>query len=131
MEAGDQAAPAAPGAAPAQPAQQPTVPAAEIAKALNIVVGQPTEKFEPWQQIPAWVLGAAAIIAGGFLLAWPPSEGLQESWAAVIVTLFLAVILSYRSKFSLGTPDQPATGADTGGGGGGAQPPGNPPQPPA
>ena len=30
--------------------------------AVDLVIGKSTDKFELWQQIPAWVLGSAAIL---------------------------------------------------------------------
>ena len=29
--------------------------------AFELVLGKATDKFDPWQQIPAWVLGGAAL----------------------------------------------------------------------
>jgi hypothetical protein len=81
---------------------------------LDLVVGKATDTFHLWQQIPAWVLGAAAITGGGFLIAFPnhlnPAQS-RDAWVAVIIALFLAVLLSYRSAFTL---DEGAPGSGTG-----------------
>src|SRR2546430_11399727 len=71
---------------------------------FKLVVGKATDAFKPWQQIPAWVLGLAAIIGAGFLIAFPrhlTDAQTRDAWAAVIVALFLAVLLSFRSAFTL------------------------------
>jgi hypothetical protein len=84
--------------------------------AFDLVVGKATDKFDAWQQIPAWVLGLAAIAGGAALIAFPKhlnTQQTRDAWAAVIVALFLAVLLSYRSAFTLssdGSPDQQAGG---------------------
>jgi hypothetical protein len=67
---------------------------------FDLVVGKSTDKFYLWQQIPAWVLGGAAIVGGGVLIALPKHQT-PNAWAAVIVCLFLAGLLSYRSAFTL------------------------------
>jgi hypothetical protein len=72
--------------------------------ALDLVVGKATDTFHVWQQVPAWVLGLAAIVGGGFLIAFPnhvKGSNSTAAWTAVIVALVLAVALSYRSAFTL------------------------------
>jgi hypothetical protein len=96
--------------------------------AFDLVVSKATDRFAPWQQIPAWVLGLAAILGGAALIAFPKhlsADQTRDAWAAVIVALVLAVLLSYRSAFTLNdTP--PATGQQPQGGEQGP-PQGNPP----
>lgn len=78
-------------------------------EAFDFVVGKATDRFQPWQQVPAWVLGLAAIAGGGFLIAFPKhlaTDQTRDAWAAVIVALVLAALLSYRSAFTLN--DMPA-----------------------
>jgi hypothetical protein len=77
--------------------------------AFDLVLDKATDKFAVWQQLPAWVLGAAANAGGGFLIAFPKhlsNAQTRDAWAAVIIALVLAVLLSYRSAFTLskGTP---------------------------
>jgi hypothetical protein len=71
---------------------------------FNLVVGKATDKFDLWQQLPAWVLGAAAIVGAGCLIGFArhlTDAQSRDAWAAVIVALFLSVLLSYRSAFTL------------------------------
>ena len=78
---------------------------------FDLVLGKATDTFSPWQQVPAWVLGAAAILGGAALLAFPKhftADQSRDAWAGVIVALFLAALLSYRSALTLS--DGPATG---------------------
>jgi hypothetical protein len=89
----------------------------EAKRGFDLVVAKATDSFKAWQQIPAWVLGLSAIAGGGFLIAYPrhlTAAQTRDAWAAVIVALLLAVLLSYRSAFTLnengksasdGTPD--------------------------
>jgi hypothetical protein len=89
---------------------------------FNLVVDKATDKFDKWQQIPAWVLGAAAIVGAACLIAFAPhlsDAQSRDAWAAVIVALFLAVLLSYRSAFTLNANGGGAADAGGGGGGGG------------
>jgi hypothetical protein len=72
--------------------------------AFDLVLGKATDKFDLWQQIPAWVLGLAAILGGAALIAFPKhlsDQQTRDAWTAVIVALFLAVLLSYRSALTL------------------------------
>jgi hypothetical protein len=109
---------------PAQPgsATPPNGGKAEAKAGFQLVVGKATDAFSPWQQIPAWVLGLAAIIGAGFLIAFPrhPTDAqARDAWTAVVVALLLAVLLSFRSAFTLNDKDgaageagAPAAGAD-------------------
>ena len=101
--------------------------------AVDLVIGKSTDKFELWQQIPAWVLGSAAILGGAVLIAFPKHQT-TNAWAAVIVGLFLAVMLSYRSAFTLNDDSGGRDGSGGGGSGGGGankQPEGDKGRPPA
>jgi hypothetical protein len=78
-----------------------------------VVLGKATDTFSWWQQIPAWLLGLAAVAGGAMLIAFPKhlsTDQTRDAWAAVIVALFLAVLLSYRSALTLSKD----SGADTG-----------------
>ena len=102
---------------PAQPgsATAPNGGKAEAKAGFQLVVGKATDAFNPWQQIPAWVLGLAAIVGAGFLIAFPrhlTDAQTRDAWTAVIVALFLAVLLSFRSAFTLN--DQDGTGGGPG-----------------
>ena|ERR1700761_1051546 len=84
---------------------------------FDLVVGKATDTFDPWQQIPAWVLGGAAILGGAALIAFPKhltDAQSRDAWAAVIVALFLAVVLSYRSAFTLNDTTPPSTTTNQG-----------------
>jgi hypothetical protein len=77
---------------------------AEAKAGFDLVVGKATDAYKLWQQIPAWVLGAAAIVGAAVLIANPGnlSDGQsRDAWAAIIVALFLAVLVSFRSAFTL------------------------------
>jgi hypothetical protein len=79
--------------------------------AFDLVVGKSTDAFRWWQQVPAWVLGLAAIAGGAALIAFPKhlnTDQTRDAWAAVIVALVMAVLLSYRSAFTLN--DTPPSG---------------------
>ena len=86
----------------------------ETAAELELIVGKATDAYKLWQQLPARVLGAAAIIGAGFLIAFPrhlTDAQSRDAWAAVIVSLILAVVLSFRSAFTLNDDrGQPAPG---------------------
>jgi hypothetical protein len=94
--------------------------------AFDLVVSKSTDAFRWWQQLPAWVLGLAAIAGGAALIAFPKhlnTDQTRDAWAAVIVALVLAVLLSYRSAFTLN--DKPSSGAQQ------DQAPANQPEQPA
>ena len=118
--------------APTGSAAAPNGGKADAKAGFKLVVGKATDAFKPWQQIPAWVLGLAAIIGAGFLIAFPrhlTDAQTRDAWAAVIVALFLAVLLSFRSAFTL-NDDGGNAGADGGAADGGADhvnPPGDKP----
>jgi hypothetical protein len=124
---GAPAAETAGGDAPAQSAKE---------EHFNLVVGKATDKLEWWQQVPAWVLGLAAIVGAGCLIGLGrhlTDAQSRDAWAAVIVALFLAVLLSYRSACTLNAKNGGAAGdapKDKGGAGdttedeGGAEPQG-------
>lgn len=79
-----------------------------------------------WQQVPAWLLGLAAIAGGAALIAFPKhltSDQSRDAWAAVIVALFLAALLSYRSALTINSDDERA-GQQSGGDGAAGQPEG-------
>ena len=83
--------------------------------AFDLVVGKSTDAFRWWQQLPAWVLGLAAIAGGAALIAFPKHlnpDQTRDAWAAVIVALVLAVLLSYRSAFTMN--DTPSSGGQQG-----------------
>jgi hypothetical protein len=89
-------------------AEEPTPASSD---AFNLVLDKATDKFAVWQQVPAWVLGASAIAGGGFLIAFPKhltAAQTRDAWAAVIIALVLAVLLSYRSAFTLSKSTPPA-----------------------
>jgi hypothetical protein len=110
--------------APTGSATAPNGGKADAKAGFKLVVGKATDAFKPWQQIPAWVLGLAAIVGAGFLIAFPrhlTDAQTRDAWTAVIVALFLAVLLSFRSAFTLN--DDGGNGAT---GGGADQPAKNP-----
>jgi hypothetical protein len=77
---------------------------AEAKAGFELVVGKATDAYELWQQVPAWVLGAAAIVGAAVLIANPgdlSDAQSRDAWAAIIIALFLAVLLSFRSAFTL------------------------------
>jgi hypothetical protein len=103
---------------------------ADAKAGFQLVVGKATDRFSPWQQIPAWVLGLAAIVGAGFLIAFPrhlTDAQTRDAWTAVIVALFLAVLLSFRSAFTLNDSEAKDTGGAGAGQGGENPPGGNPP----
>jgi hypothetical protein len=89
------------GAESAKQATQQT--AADLVKQLQLSVTKPTDKFRPWQQIPAWVVIGCALAGGACLIAFPhTSINQNNAWTGVIVTLLVGVFLSFRSAFTLG-----------------------------
>jgi uncharacterized membrane protein YraQ (UPF0718 family) len=92
---------------------------AQAKAGFELVVGKATDAYKDWQQVPAWVLGGAAIVGAGVLIVNPGGLSDAESrdaWAAIIVALFLAVLLSFRSAFTLNE-----NGTDSGSGSSHAQ----------
>lgn len=83
----------------------------------NVTVGDPTTKFLIWEQAPAWCLWAAALGLGLVMVL----KGYNETagWTFVSIALFVGVILSYRTKFSLGGPPSTTDSTDGSDGQGG------------
>ena len=67
---------------------------------LHVQVTGATKAFHRWQQLPAWLLGFAAI-ALGFLMVWRSYDS-AAGWFAVSTAIVLAVMASFRSPFSIG-----------------------------
>jgi hypothetical protein len=67
---------------------------------LHVQVGPAIRRFHIWQQVPAWLLGFAAI-GLGFLMVLRGYDS-AAGWFAVSTGILLAVIGSYRSPFSIG-----------------------------
>lgn len=67
---------------------------------LHVEVTGSTKRFHLWQQVPAWVLGFAAIGLGFFMVlrGYDSAAG----WFAVSTAIVLSVIASFRSPFSIG-----------------------------
>jgi hypothetical protein len=59
-----------------------------------------TKKFHLWQQLPAWLLGFAAV-GLGFLMVLRGYDS-AAGWFAVSTGIILSVIASFRSPFSIG-----------------------------
>jgi hypothetical protein len=85
--------------------------AKRLAEAIDTSVGAPTHKFRWWEQAPA--LALIALSAGIAILLILRKSDDQNAWAFAIVTLFAAVLLSYRSAFTIGAPPEGDTGDDT------------------
>ncbi|HEV7134720.1 MAG TPA: hypothetical protein VGN27_13415 [Gaiellaceae bacterium] len=67
---------------------------------LHVQVGPATKRFHLWQQVPAWLLGFAAI-GLGFLMVLRGYDS-AAGWFAVSTAVLLSVIGSYRSPFAIG-----------------------------
>jgi hypothetical protein len=67
---------------------------------LHVTVTGATNRFRLWQQVPAWILGFAAI-GLGFLMVLRGYDS-AAGWFAVSTSIVLAVIASFRSPFSIG-----------------------------
>jgi hypothetical protein len=67
---------------------------------LHVQVGPATKRFHIWQQVPAWLLGFAAI-GLGFLMVLRGYDS-AAGWFAVSTAILLSVIGSYRSPFAIG-----------------------------
>ncbi|HVA32276.1 MAG TPA: hypothetical protein VMU58_13515 [Gaiellaceae bacterium] len=67
---------------------------------LHVQVGPATRRFHLWQQVPAWLLGFAAI-GLGFLMVLRGYDS-AAGWFAVSTAILLSVIGSYRSPFAIG-----------------------------
>jgi len=67
---------------------------------LKVEVTGSTKKFHLWQQLPAWLLGFAAV-GLGFLMVLRNYDS-AAGWFSVSTAIILAVIASFRSPFSIG-----------------------------
>ncbi len=67
---------------------------------LHLQVTGAIRAFHRWQQVPAWLLGFAAI-ALGFVMVFTDYDS-AAGWFAVSTAIVLAVVASFRSPFSLG-----------------------------
>ena len=67
---------------------------------LHVTVSGATKRFHLWQQVPAWVLGFAAV-GLGFLMVFRGYDS-AAGWFAVSIAIAMAVIASFRSPFSIG-----------------------------
>jgi hypothetical protein len=67
---------------------------------LHVEVTGSTKRFHLWQQMPAWVLGFAAIGLGFFMVL--RNYDSAAGWLAVSTSIILSVIASFRSPFSIG-----------------------------
>jgi hypothetical protein len=67
---------------------------------LHVQVDGATKRFHLWQQLPAWILGFAAI-GLGFLMVLRGYDS-AAGWFAVSTSVVLAVIGSFRSPFAIG-----------------------------
>jgi hypothetical protein len=90
-------------------AAAPDPAVARVVEAIDASVSGPTHEFHFWEQIPAWVLVAATVVLA-FVLVYHGGDN-QNGWAFAIAALFVALLFSYRSAFSLGAP---ASSSDAG-----------------
>ena len=67
---------------------------------LHVTVTGATNRFRLWQQVPAWILGFAAI-GLGFLMVLRSYDS-AAGWFAVSTAIVLSAIASFRSPFSIG-----------------------------
>src|SRR6266851_3750646 len=67
---------------------------------LHVQVTGATKRFHLWQQVPAWILGFAAI-GLGFVMVLRGYDS-AAGWFAVSTAIVLSVIGSYRSPFAIG-----------------------------
>ncbi len=67
---------------------------------LHVQVTGSTKRFHLWQQLPAWILGFAAIGLGFYMVmrGYDSAAG----WFAVSTAVVLAVMASFRSPFTIG-----------------------------
>jgi hypothetical protein len=78
---------------------------------LRVGVGDPTKRLHLWVQVPAWLLGFAALGLGFLMVLTGYDSG--AGWFAVSTGVLLAVIASYRAPFTIGessvssTPGKP------------------------
>jgi hypothetical protein len=93
-----------PGKANRQVSQDDVIEALDLVKSAT--VSPPVQTYERWEQAPAWVLGGASIVLAFYLAIFRSHQDVNSAWAFAIVGLFVAVILSFRSSFSIGTGAQ-------------------------
>jgi hypothetical protein len=67
---------------------------------LHFQVEGATKRFHLWQQLPAWVLGFAAV-GLGFLMVLRDYDS-AGGWFAVSVAVGVSVVASFRSPFAFG-----------------------------
>ena len=67
---------------------------------LHVQVDGSTKRFHLWQQLPAWLLGLAAI-GLGFLMVIREYDS-AAGWFAVSTAVVISVIASFRSPFAIG-----------------------------
>ena len=67
---------------------------------LHVQVTGATKRFHLWQQVPAWLLGFAAL-GLGFIMVLRGYDS-AAGWFAVSTAILLSVIGSYRSPFAIG-----------------------------
>jgi hypothetical protein len=67
---------------------------------LHVTVTGATNRFRIWQQVPAWILGFAAI-GLGFVMVLRDYDS-AAGWLAVSTAVILAVVASFHSPFSIG-----------------------------
>ena len=67
---------------------------------LHVTVTGSTTRLHLWQQVPAWILGFAAV-GLGFVMVLRGYDS-AAGWFAVSTSVILAVIASFRSPFSIG-----------------------------
>jgi hypothetical protein len=70
------------------------------------------QALSTWEKIVvatlAVLLGIGSLVVGAFLSLDPPDDGVDEgSWAYLIVALFVALLLFYRSAFTFGPAEEP------------------------
>jgi hypothetical protein len=100
-------------AMPPVAARNEEISAAEIQADANLKVGvgDPTKRFHLWVQVPAWLLGFAALGLGFLMVLRGYDSG--AGWFAVSTGVLLAVIASFRAPFTIGesavssTPGKP------------------------
>jgi hypothetical protein len=89
-------------AMPPVAARNEEISAAEIQADANLKVGvgDPTKRFHLWVQVPAWLLGFAALGLGFLMVLRGYDSG--AGWFAVSTGVLLAVIASFRAPFTIG-----------------------------
>jgi hypothetical protein len=67
---------------------------------VHVTVSGATKRFHLWQQLPAWVLGLAAL-ALGFVMVVRGYDS-PAGWLAVSTSVIISVVASFRAPFSIG-----------------------------